>query len=264
MPVEGFVPIGIVTGMVLGILIQFGSGTWPTILGGGIGVILGWLGGNLLYILSGLHVARRMHSMSTEELRQALRDHAKLPNWILIELRQRGEDITQEMETIFTYLEADSYVVRRRGHRGLRVIFRPLSQVIPRTHLLSAPASRCWVAFLRSVDLVPADWCDEGYTWDPDPEALKKLEEDLRALDCRLNATENVRVSSLWCLLDIMRFLIERCRIWVDERRLVSLTEENRMLREQVNKLREEEGLEPLPERRHFKQIDKEIRRGGE
>ena len=117
------------TGFVIGLSLGLGYGGHYFGIGGLIigalgGMYLGLLVGGIPWRLALLSSKRELGRKSTEELRTMLHSPACLtPNFVLLELRCRGEDIQCELPLVLDMLTSDSFDQRGRGWAALTSAF---------------------------------------------------------------------------------------------------------------------------------------------
>lgn len=94
---------------------------------------------------------RKLAPLSAEELRGNLAT-SLTPNYFLLELKARGEDISGELETVLQMLEADASHRRIVGWAALRSAFPQIALLLTAYFpTRSAPTCREQVAELRSL-----------------------------------------------------------------------------------------------------------------
>src|SRR5262245_9696484 len=93
-----------------------GGGVIGAILGGCSGLIIGRIPG-ILVLRS---IARDLMSMSSDELRAYLHGpRCPTPNFVLLELKSRGEDIRRELTVVVELLRSEDVDRRGRGWAAL-------------------------------------------------------------------------------------------------------------------------------------------------
>ncbi len=108
---------------------------WFGVIGGVVGAIAGvFLGSVVGYIPEFLILRSISHDLrrkSTGELREYLHGQSCLtPNIVLLELKQRGEDINSELPIVFDLLESEEKEMRSHGWAALVSAFPELAQRI--------------------------------------------------------------------------------------------------------------------------------------
>jgi hypothetical protein len=81
--------------------------------------------------------------MSVEELRASLRRKPRyIPNFVLLELQGRGEDIEQHLPVVLNLLRSEDVTDRSRGLAALRTAFPALADRIP-DYRIGGPIESC-------------------------------------------------------------------------------------------------------------------------
>jgi hypothetical protein len=95
-----------------------------------------------VYLLLTIHLMRRQFArLSVSELRNQLTT-SFTPNHILLELKARGEDISQDVEPVLSLLEAEESFTRTRGWAALLSAFPKWADSI-RGYNPMRPVSEC-------------------------------------------------------------------------------------------------------------------------
>lgn len=91
---------------------------WTQAIGGGVaGLLVGYVLGQLPIRWVVWRVRKQLAPFTTEQLRAALTDpKCFTPNFLLMELRLRGEDISQHVGLVLHLMADDAYVRRTRGY----------------------------------------------------------------------------------------------------------------------------------------------------
>lgn len=135
-----------VAGALLGVGFARAYG-YPSVLGGVAGIIVGgWLG-RVPKRLTARRARRRLARFSVEELRRQLytpefSSNRWPPNYLLMELRARGEDLNKHIELVLSLLEADEPWRRAFGYGALLSAYRHLAPGL-KGYRPSAPVEDC-------------------------------------------------------------------------------------------------------------------------
>ena len=104
--------LGVIPGVVVGVL---------------AGGIIGWLPGYLAILIPSL----RYEFMSTVELKKQLHESGSLINFILVELRRRGEDVNTELPFVQNFLTSSQMFERTAGWAAFISAYPELIPQIP-------------------------------------------------------------------------------------------------------------------------------------
>jgi hypothetical protein len=106
---------------------EFGAklfGTIGGIAGALLGGFLGFLIGCFPYVFAMISISSEVERKSVEELHASLRGVGPMcPNFVLLELKARGEDVDQHLPFILAMMEAPDVVYRQRGLAALHSAF---------------------------------------------------------------------------------------------------------------------------------------------
>lgn len=123
----------VMCGLVFGALLGYRVGVHAGVVIGGItgvfGALLGVILARIPLLLTLRWIKRAFQSKSSKELRAMLGNPLALgPNAILLELRSRGEDISQDLPTVMQMLVSPSQLRRRQGWYALASAFPELAR----------------------------------------------------------------------------------------------------------------------------------------
>lgn len=119
-----------------GAVLGFFAGRWCFgVVGGVVGAVLGLIVGHRLGVIPWRLAIRKtlvdLSPKSTDELHAMLRDEdCFIPNFVLLELARRGEDIQQELPVVLEMLESDHPSRRGFGWAALTSAFPELAKKI--------------------------------------------------------------------------------------------------------------------------------------
>jgi hypothetical protein len=106
-------------------------GTAGGIVGAVVGAIAGLYLGNVPYFLVRLSIARALAAKTTAELKADLHSpDCLIPNFVLLELRRRGQDIRRELPLILDLLVSENVGRRSHGWAALTSAFPELAEQI--------------------------------------------------------------------------------------------------------------------------------------
>ena len=104
-------------------------GTIGGITGALIFGLIGLLVGRIPYALAVISITNEVKRKSVEELHASLRGVGPMcPNYVLLELQARGEDIEQHLPFILAMMEAPDAAYRQRGVAALYSAFPDLAK----------------------------------------------------------------------------------------------------------------------------------------
>jgi hypothetical protein len=118
--------VGAVTGAEFGAkLFGIVGGIAGAVLGGGLGFVLGCFP----YAFAMISTSNDVERKSVEELHASLRGVGPMcPNFVLLELQARGEDIEQHLPFILAMMEAPDSAYRQRGAAAFYSAFPELAK----------------------------------------------------------------------------------------------------------------------------------------
>jgi len=139
-----------ITGAVVGALLGMGLARaygFPSVLGAVAGALIGGGLGRIPKWLTVRRARRRLARFTVEELRQQLYTPAFSPgrwppNYLLLELRARGEDLNKHIELVLSMLEAEQPWQRAFGYGALLSAYPHLARGL-KGYRPSAPVEDC-------------------------------------------------------------------------------------------------------------------------
>lgn len=156
--VDTIVIIAMVAGTGAGLLLGRGHGPVWTLLGGAVGGMAGYYIGRIPGRLQIRHERTNLAALSVEELKVELHDLSKgrlgrfTPNFLLMELIVRGQDVTEHLGLVLNLLEAEGEFSRALGFGALLSAYPDLAgQLRWYNPAQSAVECRKKVAELRKV-----------------------------------------------------------------------------------------------------------------
>jgi hypothetical protein len=97
-----------------------------------IGLVVGMIVGAIPAIVVARMIVTELEALSNDELRGRLRERPpRAPNFVLHELRSRGEDIRVELPRVLEMMTADIEEERRAGWAALNSVFPEEAQKLP-------------------------------------------------------------------------------------------------------------------------------------
>jgi hypothetical protein len=138
----------IVIGLVAGAIAGAGAGSAlfgsvGGVVGGIVGAITGRVLGHIPFLLGVRLIARRLRSNSVAELRELLHNpDCMTPNFLLLELSRRGEDIYRELPIVLDLLASPAGSRRGFGWAALTSAFPELVEQI-RDYRLGDSVEEC-------------------------------------------------------------------------------------------------------------------------
>jgi hypothetical protein len=138
--------IGAVAGALLGLGFTRAY-AFPNVLGAVAGALIGGGLGRIPKCLTLRRARKRLARFTVEELRQQLYTPAFSPgrwppNYLLLELRARGEDLNKHIELVLSMLEADQPWQRAFGYGALLSAYPHLARGL-KGYRPSAPVEDC-------------------------------------------------------------------------------------------------------------------------
>ena len=115
---------------------------------------LGYLLGCVPYALAHVSISNDIGRKSIDDLHASLRGVGPMyPNFVLLELQARGEEIEQHLPFILSMLEAPDLVYRQRGLAALHSAFPELAKQLNDYPIYGSAEARCQaVEKLRRLD----------------------------------------------------------------------------------------------------------------
>jgi len=139
--------------MLLGFKLGSPFGFWISIVFSIVGLVLGFILGRLPLIFAILFLKKGFGKRTSVDLRQEFaKDDCLIPNVILLELRSRGEDISNELKTLLEKLDSDNVDRRSRAWVALKSAFPDVVNMIPDYHFSDSPEVRkCKIDKLKTL-----------------------------------------------------------------------------------------------------------------
>jgi hypothetical protein len=118
---------GLLLGGGFGSELGIGGAIAGGLLGGAVGLFVGRL--PILFLCRGMR--RKLASFSAEELRAKLHDPGCwTPNFLLLELKARGQDIGEELPFVLSLMESEHGPHRTRGYAALLSAFPDVAKAL--------------------------------------------------------------------------------------------------------------------------------------
>jgi hypothetical protein len=144
--------VGIMIGMIIGKEYGIGLGIAGAIAGGYIGWRLGILPTRLMIRKQRRNLAKLTVDELHQQLHKPLLSDGHTPNFLLLELRARGEDISKHVDMVLNLMEAESFLRRSVGFAALLSAYPQLARRMrPYNPNWSVERCRQCVAELRKM-----------------------------------------------------------------------------------------------------------------